>query len=128
MSRHSKELELRGIPTAPCSAINVSEYARGWDRLYASGMPLRYSTIPLPIAGASHEVHERYVYGNDPVTGKPLMPQIVDALTQPLTPEEQLTGIPEGAVEPRLLEPDTEEKLQELFKQKDWTDYLPVVL
>jgi hypothetical protein len=128
LSRHSKALELLGIPTAPCTAINVSEYATGWDRLYGSGIPLRYTTIPLPIAGASREVHRGYVYGNDPVTGKPTMPQIVDALTRPLTGEEKLTGIPEGAIEPRLLEPDTEENLQELFKQKDWTDYLPVVL
>jgi len=117
-----------GIPTAPCTAINVSEYVRGWDRLYGSGMPLRYTTFPLPIAGVSRQVHQRYVNGNDPVTGKPIMQEIVDALTKPLTADEQLTGLPEGAVEPRLLSPDTEENLQEFFKEKDWTDYLPVVL
>jgi hypothetical protein len=128
LSRHAKALEILGIPTAPCTAINVSEYVRGWDRLYGSGIPLRYTTFPLPIAGASREVHKSYVYGNDPVTGKPTMPQIVDALTRPLTEEEQLTGLPEGAVEPRLLPPDTEENLQELFKEKDWTDYLPVTM
>lgn len=128
MSRHSKALEQAGIPTAPVTAINVSEYATGWDRLYGSGILLRYSTLPLPIAGASHELHATYVDGDDAITGKPLMPQIVDALTKPLTPEEQLTGLPEGAIEPRFLEPDTEENLHELFKQKDWTDYLPIVL
>ena len=56
------------------------------------------------------------------------MPQIVDALTKPLTEEEQLTGLPEGAIEPRLLPPDTEENLQALFKENDWTDYLPVTM
>ena len=30
--------------------------------------------------------------GNDPVTGKPLMPEIIDALTKPLTAEEQKSG------------------------------------
>jgi len=69
-----------------------------------------------------------YVNGNDPVTGKPIMQEIVDALTKPPTANEQLTGLPEGALEPRLLPPDTEENLQEFFKGKDWTDYLPVVL
>ena len=69
-----------------------------------------------------------YVNGNDPVTGKPIMQEIVDALTKPLTADEQLTGLPEGALEPRLLPPDTEENLQEFFKEKDWTDYLPIVL
>jgi hypothetical protein len=128
LSRHARNLEQRGIPTAPCTAINVSEYVRGWDRLYGSGIPLRYTTFPLPIAGASREQHKAYVNGNDPVTGNPVMPQVVDALIRPLTDDEQLTGLPEGALEPRLLEPDTEENLQAFFKEKDWTDYLPVVL
>ena len=128
MSRHAKKLEQLGIPTAPCTAINVSEYVTGWNRLYDSGIPLRYTTFPLPIAGVSQQQHQTYVNGNDPVTGKPIMQQIVDALTRPLTEDEQLTGLPEGALEPRLLPPDTEENLQEFFKEKDWTDYLPVVL
>ena len=61
MSRYAKTLEQLGIPTAPCTAINVSEYVKGWDRLYSSGMPLRYTTFPLPIAGVSRQVHEAYV-------------------------------------------------------------------
>ena len=117
-----------GIPTAPCTGINVIEYLKGWDRLYNSGIPLRYIVFPLPVAGVSRAVHETYVYGNDPVTGKPIMQEIIDALTKPLTADEQLTGLPETALEPRLLPPDTEENLQELFKAKDWTDYLPIVL
>lgn len=128
MSRFAKTLEQMGIPTAPCTALNVSEYVRGWNMLYNSGMPLRYTTLPLPIAGASREVHETYVNGNDPVTGKPVMHQIVDALTMPLTTEEQVNEASEKAQEPRLLLPDTEENLQELFKEKDWTDYLPIAM
>jgi hypothetical protein len=121
-------MEQMGIPTAPCTGVNVIEYLKGWDRLYNSGIPLRYIVFPLPVAGVSRAVHEMYVNGNDPVTGKPIMQEIVAALTKPLTADEQLTGLPEGALEPRLLPPDTEENLQELFKAKDWTDYLPVVL
>jgi hypothetical protein len=121
-------MEQMGIPTAPCTALNVSEYVRGWNMLYNSGMPLRYTTFPLPIAGVTREIHEDYVNGNDPVTGMPVMLQIVDALTKPLTDEEQAKDVTEKAQEPRLLPPDTEENLQEFFKEKDWTDYLPVVM
>lgn len=128
MSRYAKTLEEMGIPTAPCTGINVSEYVRGWNMLYNTGMPLRYTTFPLPIAGVPREVHEAYVSGNDPVTGRPIMHEIIDALTRPLTAEEQSTDAVPPAVEPRLLPPDTEENLQELFKEKDWTDYLPIVL
>ena len=128
MSRHSKTLEQMGIPTAPCTAINVAEYLQGYDRIYNNGMPLRFTVFPLPVAGVSREVHEKYVNGNDPVTGRPIMQEIIDSLTRPLTPEEQLTGLPDSALEPRELPPDTEENLQELFKSRDWTDYLPIVL
>ncbi len=128
MSRFAKTLEQLGIPTAPCTAINVSEYVRGWDMLHNSGMPLRYTTFPLPIAGVSRQVHEEYVNGKDPVTGKQIMHEIIDALTKPLTPNEQSVETNERVQEPRLLPPDTEENLQEFFKEKDWTDYCPVVL
>lgn len=129
MSRHAKKLEQLGIPTAPCTGINVIEYLKGWDRLYNSGISLRYTTFPLPVAGVSREVHEKYVSGNDPVTGRPIMEQIVEALTTPLTAEEEISGLAQKAIqEPRLLTPDTEDNLQELFKTRDWTDYLPVTL
>lgn len=128
MSRHAKTIEQMSIPTAPCTGENVIEYLKGWDRLYNSGISHRYTVFPLPVAGVSRAVHEKYVNGNDAVTGIPIMREIIDALVKPLTAEEQETGIPEGSIEPRLLEPDTEDNLQELFKEKDWTDYLPVVL
>ena len=128
MSCNAKEMEQMGVPTAPCTAENVSEYVTGWDRLYNSGIPLRYVVFPLPISGMPRSVHEMYINGNDPVTGVPIMQEIVDALTKPLTADEQTTGLPPAALEPRLLPPDTEENLQELFKAKDWTDYLPAVL
>jgi hypothetical protein len=128
LSRHAKILEQMGIPTAPCTGENVIEYLKGWDRLHNSGIPHRYIVFPLPVAGVSREVHEEYVNGKDPVTDKPIMQEVIDALTKPLTSDEQVTGLPEGSLEPRLLTPDTEENLQELFKANDWTDYLPVIL
>jgi hypothetical protein len=128
LSRHARKLEQLGIPTAPCTGINVAEYLKGWDRLYNNGIPLRFTVFPLPVAGVSRAVHEQYVNGDDPVTGKPIMQEIIEALTLPLTPDEQLTGIPESNIETRFLPPDTEENLQEYFKVKDFTDYLPVVL
>lgn len=128
MSRFAVTLEKMGIPTAPCTGENVGEYIQTYDRLYSTGMPLRFTVFPLPIAGMPREVHEQYVDGNDPLTGRPVLDSIVDALLSPLTDDEQLTGAPESSVEPRLFPPDTEENLQQLFKAKDLTDYLPVVL
>jgi hypothetical protein len=58
-----------------------------------------------------------------------MMQAIIDALTKPLTEKEKFSGTPPEAVpEPRLLPPDTADNLQQLFKDKDWTDYNPVIL
>ena len=59
-----------------------------------------------------------------------MMQAFVDALTVPLTDREKYKGpAPEPpAAESRFLGPDTEENLQRLFKDRDWTDYLPIIL
>jgi len=59
-----------------------------------------------------------------------MMQAFIDALTLPLTENEKYEGPapkpPSGAS--RFLGPDTEENLQQLFKDLDYTDYLPIVL
>jgi hypothetical protein len=121
--------EQYGIPTVGLAAVTMVAYGRGYDFLYTNGMPIRYVAIPFPVAGQPPSVHKQYVEGLEPTTGKPLMQEIIAALTRPLTKEEQFAGIPpEAAPESRLLKPDTEENLHRLFKEKDWTDYHPIIL
>ncbi len=119
-----------GIPTLGAAGANIVNYAIGYNFKYTNGMPIRYVGFPFPVAGQPKEVLHRYVFeSNDVVSGKPMMEAIVDAFTKPLTEEEQIAGQPPEAVEePRLLPPDTEDNLQQLFKDKDWTDYNPVIL
>ena len=58
-----------------------------------------------------------------------MMKAIIDALTSPLTEKEKFAGKPpEAKAEPRLLPPDTEDNLQQYFKNMDWTDYNPIIL
>ena len=129
MSRFAKSVELEGgIPTVGASGVNVVKF-RDYDLKYTSGMPIRYVAFPFPVAGQPKSVHRSYVEGKDLLSGKPMMQAITDALTVPLANEERKTGIPEeGASEPRLLRPDTEDNLQRLFKDREWTDYNPVIL
>jgi len=112
------------------TASNIVDYGTGYDFLYTNGMPIRYVGFPFPVAGQPQSVHHRYVFeSKDAVSGKPMMLAVVDALTKPLTDKEKYRGpAPEAAVEPRLLKPDTEENLRRLFKDRDWTDYNPIVL
>jgi hypothetical protein len=130
VSQHAKTLEKMGIPTLGAAGANIVNYAIGYNFKYTNGMPIRYVGFPFPVAGQPQEVHHRYVFeSNDVVSGKPMMEAIIDAFTEPLTEEEQISGQPpEAAAEPRLLPADTEDNLQQLFKDKDWTDYNPVIL
>ena len=131
MSRHARDVEELGIPVVATSGINIVSYALGYDRTYNNGMPIRYVAFPFPIAGQPRSVHKAYVAGKDQLTGKPLMTAVIEALTVPLTDKEKMTDTATTAQpqsEPRFLTSDTEENLQQLFKDKEWTDYNPIVL
>ncbi len=130
MSRHARTLEQQyGIPTVCVAGSNIVGYATGYDFLYTNGSPIRYVALPFPVAGQPKSVHRQYIEGKDVVSGKPTMQAIIDALTKPLTDKELIKGFPpEAAPEPRLLPPATEDSLQRLFKEKDWTDYSPIIL
>jgi hypothetical protein len=88
---------------------------------------MRYTFVPHPIAGTSAETCRKYLQGNDPVTGKPVLDEIIAALTVPLSAEDRETGSIERPT-PRLVEPDTEENLHRAFLKNGWTDGLPIVL
>ena len=128
MSRFSRNLELAKVPTVGASGVNVVKF-KDYDLQFSNGMPIRYVAFPFPVAGQPRSVHKSYVEGKDLLSGKPMMQAIIDALTKPLTDNEKKSGIPPGAVsEPRLLKPDTEANLQRLFKDKEWTDFNPIIL
>ena len=46
------------------------------------GMPLRLSFPPYPVVGMTDEILRQYIEGKDPVTGVPLMQEIIDGLVQ----------------------------------------------
>jgi hypothetical protein len=65
--------------------------------------------------------------GNDPITNKPLMPEVIAALTQPLTADEKKTG----TISPDVGSPtyvDTADNLQRFYADNNLTDYMPIIL
>lgn len=91
-------------------------------------MNLRFSFPPYPVVGMSRAELRKYVEGNDPVTGKPLMQEVIDALTKPVTEQEMNPVRVRKPKQSRLLRPNTDQNLQRLFLEKGWTDGLPIVL
>jgi len=94
----------------------------------ANGMPTtRQAFVPQPVVGRSSDELRAYVDGEDPVNGGPFMQHVVEGLTNPLH-DEDLNGVSFDRSAPRLLEPDTEDNLRQLFIEENWTDFLPIVL
>jgi hypothetical protein len=92
------------------------------------GMPHeRITFTPHPVWGKTPEELRAYIEGNDPVSGKPMMPEIVDYLTRPLSAEELKTGTISPSVGPATYS-DTADNLQEYYLNNGMTDYLPIVL
>ena len=119
-------VEKLGIPTAPIITKAFQELVTTYA--YKKGMPnRRFTFVPHPITGMPAEVCRKYLEGNDPITGKPVLQEIVDALTIPLSAEDKEKGFIERPT-PRLVPPDTAINLHRLFLENGWTDGLPIVL
>jgi hypothetical protein len=65
--------------------------------------------------------------GNDPVSGKPLMKEVIGALTDPLTAEETKTGEVSISTGPETFA-DTEENLQQYYIDNGMTDFMQIVI
>jgi hypothetical protein len=93
------------------------------------GMPgLRIQYFRGPAWGKTNEqLKKQVVEGNNPLTGRPVVQELVEKLTKPLTAEEKKTGEVQRNVGPKTYT-GTPDELQQLFLQKRYTDFLPVEL
>jgi hypothetical protein len=126
----SKKLEQTyDIPTAPISTLQFQGRVKDFVKFAKVSLPFIFT--PHPVIGLPPEALDAYIEGDDPQTGKPVINEIVDALTKPVgkavfEPESDV-ALQAGARQP-LLPPDTEDDLQRLFYERGWTDGLPIIL
>ncbi len=115
-----------GLPAAPIVTSRFQDLAE--KTASQLGMPREKVTyLPHPVSNKPAAECRRYLEGDDPLSGKPVIDEIVAALTTPLTDEDRKTGFVEEPRE-RLLKPDTAANLQRYLLENDMTDGLPVVL
>src|SRR5437899_10288571 len=114
-----------GVPTVALHTDKFDRVARSVAAV--NGMSeLRQVFVPQPIMGKSPRELRAYVDGNDPITGRPVMQEVIEGLTSPLSAED-LKEVTFERSTPRLVDPDTEESLYRLFHDNHWTDYLPII-
>jgi hypothetical protein len=119
-------VEKMGVPTAPIITDTFEWPVK--NAVAAKGMSnLRFTFLPHPVAYRPAEECRKKILGKDPLSGKQVLQEIVDALTAPLTAEEIKQGLIERPRE-RLIGPETSDDLEMLFRNNEWTAYLPIVL
>jgi hypothetical protein len=115
-----------GVPTV---AIHTNVFERAVRSVArVNGMPrTRAVFVPQPVMGKSPRELRAYVDGNDPTTGRPVMQEVIEGLTRPFDTEDLKKVVYERTT-PRLVEPDSEDRLHQLFLDNHWTDTLPIIL
>ena len=115
-----------GVPTVALHTDKFDRVVRSVAEV--NGMPgLRQVFVPQPIMGKTPAQLRAYVDGRDPISGRPVMQEVVSGLTRPFEADE-LGPAEFDRGTPRLVEPDTEDNLHRLFLENRWTDMLPIVL
>ena len=115
-----------GIPTVGVHLNVFAPLVRNTVKSY--GMPsARQAFVPTPLMNTPPPVLREYVEGNDPVHKRPFMAEVFDQLTRPI-PANELRGEDWDRSMPRYVEADGEEEMHALFRERRYTDFLPIIL
>jgi hypothetical protein len=116
-----------GVPSVPVITTRFLDVARTIS--YKKGIPKqRQVFFPHPVSGRPVATVNGYLKGKDPVTGKPILEELVEALTKPLNDEEKKTGFLVREERTRLLPADIPTNIQRAFAKNNWTDGLPIIV
>jgi hypothetical protein len=114
------------VPTIAVHTHVFHRVAKSTARL--RGIPnLRQAFVPQPVVGRTPGELRAYIEGDDAISGRKFMEEVIEGLTRPLD-DADLSGATFERTTPRLVPPDTPENLEKHFLENRWTDYMPIVL
>jgi hypothetical protein len=120
-------MEKMGIPSVPIITQAYLDLAK--STAAQRGMPtLRVAYTVHPIWGKTGDEVLTAISGDDPVSKKPFMKEVIDGLTQPLTADDQITGLQPVSPGPATFGPDTLDNHQTYFMNNQMTDYMPIIV
>jgi len=115
-----------GVPTVAIHTNAFGVVVQSVTQIHV--MPqARYTFVPQPVMGNTAEQLRDYVDGKSPISGRPVMQEVIEGLTRPAE-GDRVKEIKFERSTPRLVEADAEENLHRLFLDNDWTDKLPIIL
>ena len=115
-----------GIPTVGIHLNVFAPLVR--NTVKSQGMPsARQAFVPTPLMNTPPAVLRQYVEGDDPVHRRPFMAEVFDQLTRSI-PTDELRGEDWDRSTERYVEAASEEELHELFRERRYTDFVPIIL
>lgn len=126
VTTHAITLETQyGVPAVALHTEKFDRVVRSVSRM--GGLPnAALVFVPQPVMGRSEDELRAYVHGADPITGLPVMQEIIEALTVGLPPVKEQKF---DRSTPRFIdETGPEEDIQAAFLNRNWTDNLPIVV
>ena len=108
----------------------ISDFAEQEGQVaYDDGMPgLRIQYFQGPVwAKTNAQLKKQIVEGINPVDGGPVMKELVEKLTTPLTDKEKNPGVLKRESPPATYT-GTPAELQRLYLDKRYTDFMPIIL
>jgi hypothetical protein len=115
-----------GVPTVAIHTNAFEKVVQSVTQMH--GMPqARYTFVPQPVMGKTAEQLRAYVDGKSPISGRPVMQEVIEGLTRPAEGDRVKETKFERST-PRLVEAGAEENLHRLFLDNNWTDKLPIIL
>ena len=123
------QLEMESAYGLPTIGVHTAQFERlATSRTRVGGLAsARQAIIPTTGMNKSPEELRAFIEGDDPVAGRPFWEQILETLTRRI-PDAELRGVGFDRSTPRFLEAATEEELHQLFRERRYTDFLPIVL
>jgi hypothetical protein len=116
-----------GVPTVPMITQRFKELVTTIS--FKKGIPnMRITYTPHPITDRPSDLCRKFVTGNDPIAGRPMLEEIYGSLTRPLSAADSKGGFLKRDPRPRLLPPDTPDNLMEYFHEQGYTDGNPIIL
>ena len=90
-----------GVPTVALHTQMFHRVTQSVVRM--AGAPrMRQVYLPHPVMGKTEAEIRAFIWGNNPITGKPVMQEVVEGLTQPLVADDK-SGLTFERSTPRLV-------------------------
>lgn len=113
----------------PAVGVHADVFARLVKSVVeVNGMPkARRAFVPTPVTNRTPDQLREYIEGRDPTSGRAFMDEVIGTLTRPLG-KDDLRGVGVDRSIPRYVEYSESQDLDRLFRDNDWTDFLPIVV